>query len=1028
MAKKKGGDDIDDLDMDFDDLDGMDDMEFDDIDFDRKPSNSEVAKDLGKDAGTGFLDGLAKQTAKKVLPESYEYGLPEAMEYVDFSKELIGKNKTKIEKSLYGLGKEVKKILPFQSKMLDGFLDKYSSDFEKHKQESEESIREATIGGNLSSIFDKQLEVQKAIESRREATDAIDSKQRMVSNKMQIDLLRSIAEQTGQQAAFTTQIGKEYYRKSLELQFKTYYIQADMLKTQREYFQGFSTQFDTIVKNTGLPDFVKLHNKELIAETMKRRAIESTTKRIFDNSTFIKGAKERINRVVDEKISSLTGNIDQVTGGLEMMEGGGNPIAMMASVLSSIAGSTTGSKLADKFAPKLKEKIKDNKFINARGHDLEAMSNDPRALLEMLKETSDRKKESYSGESTPVEGFLSKLFGGTSGLLDAAIGGKEKHAVKSKSNILENKQPAIFDQRVHRSITEVIPMYLMRILKQNTDLTSMYSAVNKSNPNFNDFKASGELMYDYNKRKLDSVDNIRHGLQVDLFGSRTKKMEQVSSSLVKSTVTNLKKDPKKNKALIKQLEDKKTAKGIHRYTAAMSKVEGFDLSYESLVEQAVDDNKRTIEASEFFAENPEVLESLKIISKNTDTDSQKKTLNTNIKDATLMYPIGDIIEAVSSISKLVGKKPLNSISDSQATILSKALSTFIIKNGGAAVTSINFVKGEVFNKTITQKDLELIQAPVTVTISELTRLINLQDNVIDAQLRSIFSAVTAALKRNTNLNPEIWNIINEYSNELVGEGDLGTKNLVEGSLSIESDDTEYASGEDIKTLTKANASRINELKKGNGLEALYRDMSSLGTNFKNTGKKAIDAASRGDLKGAGAILSEASKELSSGVKAKYRNHSALINNHVKKFTDSINNLSEKTIDIVIESQIKAINGTINGLDRHILTSKEAKELVSAQMADYKRAMGNLTGTEASAKEADKTLAQSNARYDAEIKRLESAKAIIVEFRQKLVALQDREDGVNYTELASQVRSYLAGVKDQLSGLVEKSKQISAAGA
>lgn len=98
------------------------------------------------------------------------------------------------------------------------------------------------------------------------------------------------------------------------------------------------------------------------------------------------------------------------------------------------------------------------------------------------------------------------------------------------------------------------------------------------------------------------------------------------------------------------------------------------------------------------------------------------------------------------------------------------------------------------------------------------------------------------------------------------------------------------------------------------------------------------------------------------------------------------------------------------------------------MADYKRAMGNLTGTEASAKEADKTLAQSNARYDAEIKRLESAKVIIIEFRQKLVALQDREDGVNYTELASQVRSYLAGVKDQLSGLVEKSKQISAAGA
>lgn len=1029
MAKKKGGDDIDDLDMDFDDLDGMDDMEFDDVDFDRKPSNSEVAKDLGKEAGTGFLDGLAKQTAKKVLPESYEYGVPEAMEYVDFSKEVIGKNKTKIEKSIYGLGKEVKKILPFQSKMLDGFLEKYSSDFEKHKQESEEAIREASIGGNLTSIFDKQLEVQKAIESRRDATNEVESKQRMVSSKMQLDLLKSIAEQTGQQAAFTTQIGKEYYRKSLELQFKTYYIQADMLKTQRDYFQGFSTQFDTIVKNTGLPDFVKLHNTELIAETMKRRAIESTTKRIFDNSTFIKGAKERINRLVDQKVSAITESIDQVTGGMEMMGGtGGNPIMMMASVLSSLGGSTLGGKLADKVAPGLKERIKDNKTINAGGQYLDAMSNDPKALLEMLKETSDRKKDSYSGESSPVEGFLSKLFGGTSGLLDAAIGGKDKYAVKNKSNILENKQPAIFDQRVHRSITEVIPMYLMRILKQNTDLTSMYFAVNKTKDGFSDFKASGELMYDYNKRKLDSVGNVRKGLQDELFGSRTKKMEQVSRSLVSSTISSLDKDPKKNKALLKTMKDKNTVKGLHRYAKAMGDVEGFELSYESLVDEALDDNKRSVAASEFFAEHPEVLESLKIIQKSNNSDSQKKNLDINIKDATVMYPIGDIIRAIHEVSKLAGKKPLNSISDAQATVLSKSWTTYIVKSGGSAITFIKVIKGEVFNNTMTESDLNIVSKPVAILVSELTYLVNLQDREINAKLNNIFTLVNKALKANTNLNPEIWSILNEYSNELVADGELGTTNLVEGSLDVAGDDTEYASADNIKKLTKVGSAQIKEFKKGNTLEAITRDMGNLGSNFKNTFKKAADAASRGDLKGAGNILADASKELSDGVKAKYRNHSKLINSHVTKFTASINKLTEKTVGAAIETQIKAITGTIEGIDRHILTSKEAKELVASQMSDYKNAMSNMTDSESSAREVEKTLKESNARYDAEIARLESAKSIIANFRQKLIALQDRDAEMDYKALATQVSGYLTGVKEQLTGLVENSKRISAASA
>ena len=74
--------------MDFGDLDDMSgDMNFgelEDIDGnDRSPSKIGVAKDLAKEAGTGFLDSLVRKTASKSLPEEYSTHYSDAMDYAD---------------------------------------------------------------------------------------------------------------------------------------------------------------------------------------------------------------------------------------------------------------------------------------------------------------------------------------------------------------------------------------------------------------------------------------------------------------------------------------------------------------------------------------------------------------------------------------------------------------------------------------------------------------------------------------------------------------------------------------------------------------------------------------------------------------------------------------------------------------------------------------------------------------------------------------------------------------------------------
>ena len=299
MARKKKDRKVElDGELDFKDLDDItgDDMDFgdlEDIEDNRKPSMFGVAQELSKETGRGFLDGLVSQTAKKGLKSEYTDNYYELMDYADLAKNTFDENKSKVNKSVYKLGKEVKKVLPFQLKMLDSFLERYETNNEQARQESEEALRENSIQSNISSIFDKQLEIQKALEAKHDAERQVESKERITTNKLNLDILTSIDTNISNHTAFTLQISKEYYRKSLELQFKTYFIQADMLKTMRDHYKGFSIQFDSIVKNTSLPEFVKLNNTERIQEVVRTQAVQGTFKNVISNSKYVENVKKK---------------------------------------------------------------------------------------------------------------------------------------------------------------------------------------------------------------------------------------------------------------------------------------------------------------------------------------------------------------------------------------------------------------------------------------------------------------------------------------------------------------------------------------------------------------------------------------------------------------------------------------------------------------------------------------------------------------------------------------------------------------
>lgn len=389
--------------------------------------------------------------------------------------------------------------------MLERYLEDQQSEFRGYKAQSEEQMREASVASETASIFDKQLDVQKSLYARTEAREEMEQKERLSQNKVSNEVLANIDGNIAHQTAFTTQISKEYYKRSLELQFKSYYVQADTLKTMQEHYKAFAIQFTNIEKNTGLPDFVKLRTTEALQDNMRQQTVSSIYTSLIGNSKFLERMKKKMGGFVQEKVENVTQAMDGMTDMLDMVnssaEGTGKSGAsMITSLLASLGGETLGEKISGKISPKLKEKIKDNKIINTGANYMGTLGASASSALEAAKAAVGQKAQ----ESEESGSWLGKtVFGGLKAFLDAGTPGADEAAEVTNKGYLTHNQAAIFDNNVHRSITEVIPMYLARILQTNTNLTNMYSQINGG------IQGDAQLFrYDYESRKLDTIEKI----------------------------------------------------------------------------------------------------------------------------------------------------------------------------------------------------------------------------------------------------------------------------------------------------------------------------------------------------------------------------------------------------------------------------------------------------------------------------------------------------------------------------------------
>lgn len=1038
MKKKSGNKNLDNN-LDFDDLDdleadgGMDFGDLEDIDMSsRKPSTGEVAKEMAKEAGQGFLDSTARKAAEKALPESYKDNYYAAVDYADFAKETFQASKGKINKSLYNLGKEVKKILPFQSKMLDSFLSKYESDFDAFKSQTEEQIREGSIQSNLSSIFDKQLEVTKAIESRRSAEEQADRKQQLAVNKVNLDVLTSIDNNLSNQTAFTLQISKEYYRKSLELQYKSYFVQADMLKDMRDYYKGFSIQFEEIKKNTALPDFVKLHTSERVSELMRTQFIQNTYKQLFSNSEYIQNVKKRMTNLINDKISSITDGIDNATeamGGLNQAgEFGGGGGRVLGGVLANMGGGVLGEKVASKIPSKYTDAVKNNKYVQAGGNYLEMAAKSPRSLFAMLRGKTKDAQSKYADEGTPLRFLASKILGAGDELLGTTDPGMEKFEVK-KSNILDHNKPAIFDNKVHRSITEVIPMYLAKILTQNTDLTSMYRFTNKGK--LDKYKGDDkptkfnaeENVYDYENRNLSTKSAFRESIQKSVFKDNNKQSKKISgaansiSSLALGSI-----DKKTDKDAYKILNNKGAQKSFEQFmSTASTKISAENFNYDNLVTNIGKDPG----LKQMVNENPLLKMYIENLQK-LDLTKKHVNLNEKVKDSRRIYPTLGVIELFKGVSRILGAKPPNLVPPDAANLISKTLVSYIDARQ-KPITMNTIINGECFS-FMAEEDVKVCLPHIQIFIPQCKQIKAMDEMVKNSEFEVLLSFVNESLFNSFELDPATFQTLYEYSPDLQEDGKLTMHNLVEGNLGKKSGADKFIDSTIIQNVAKAGNKQAKKLQEAKTKITIVDQLqnSAIGQEL----NKFTDIFSKfqqdvSDAEGAKGIGSAIKSMVSSVAKQTQESAKKAYGEVTKKLSKSYDDiekmLKEKSPEIMTKVKNKMLetsNSYIDNIEQLIKQEEETRKLEEAKFTEMSAKLRESledNGLQNLLVRTQKTMVKAKTE---EIALLKKFKANLQASRNRIANI-DTSNGVDLEQFRTTVKdTYSAFVQEAKDALAE----------
>lgn len=490
------------LDFDIDaELDKLDDLNFGEID---KPKNArESTLKVLRDAGSGAKDAFKfnkdniNSFVKAAMPSSLRNEYYDAYDTILGTggiKEAIDDSLKDIKSSAKSLSDSLKGVLPKEGKLAK-VLDKITNKLGLDDKTLEEQINNSnaalmeTFRTELNNTFTKETSLallqnniqQKQFKSSLEVQNSINKNINVIRN-------------------FHLEITNSYYNKSLELQYRSLLTNEGQLKALTEGFNLLKIQNEAIIKNTGLPEFVKIQTNEQFKQVMLANTATNIQNFLFKEISAINKIKtslsRRIKYATDNFMEGLStvGSVAELGSTMKEMEEFGGPSK------SFLVGNQIGNWTRDFIGKNLAERIS-NTNIGKKGiFNIKNIMADPGGWANDELTKLRNKKDNNKGRLGRTKDFLLDTF--YSNVKDmASIGGDYVGATFSRSN---PNEVAVFNNSTQTSIVKIIPGLLSKIYGE-------IKSIRSGGGNPEDF----ELAYDYNRQTLVTKQELKSNFLKD---------------------------------------------------------------------------------------------------------------------------------------------------------------------------------------------------------------------------------------------------------------------------------------------------------------------------------------------------------------------------------------------------------------------------------------------------------------------------------------------------------------------------------
>lgn len=501
----------DDWDDDFGLDSGLDDDFFD---FDMEPprDNRKPSIKFKDGAVEGLKEGLKdsdylRSLTRDVFPKGYGDTLDAGSEALTRAKDLYESTAKELKPAISSFKKTVTKMFPKDSTIGSIFkdtLNEWREEIEAEKSgnlfnQNVEQQRESMLSSQMAELFSMQADQHEAERKETANKEALKAGVDTKRYQAQIDLSNRSAMALDRMQKYQTTIDLNYKKKNLELQYRQLFAQQDILQTLRTTLQLQGETLADIKKNTGLPEYVKQTNAEFLKEFQKKKFTEAIGNNLFGGGRdYMERVMKNLSVQVGRAAKSLKSGMQEGLGAAEQfaeMINGGQGSA------EEIAGNMLGESIVQKAGRGVGKFVKKNVIDKSeKTKELGYMlSNRIAEMPAKLNEFRMNNKDNYD------DGLFSSLFRGVAGLL---LPPQTRTEVK-KNDLNNLGDPATYSNKAERSITEVIPGYLARILREQTRMRLRTEKVDL-------------VTYDYDSGKFMEQKKLTKKIESEVYGQGSK--------------------------------------------------------------------------------------------------------------------------------------------------------------------------------------------------------------------------------------------------------------------------------------------------------------------------------------------------------------------------------------------------------------------------------------------------------------------------------------------------------------------------